>query len=133
MGSKKKGIPDAILTGSALSDVLLLLIFSLLMGLLTSDGNSLEWQWLPLQFSGQIIGGVVIGWLASKSLVWLIVKQKLTQNILQETMVTGCLALFLVIMSEKYHFFLWLSGSNVNRIFLNRIFFSFSSLFTQWL
>ncbi|MBD2394814.1 cation:proton antiporter [Cyanobacterium aponinum FACHB-4101] len=101
----KKGIPDAILTGSALSDVLLLLIFSLLMGLLTNDGNSLEWQWLPLQFSGQIIGGVVIGWLASKILVWLIVRQKLTQNTLQETMVTGCLALLLVIISEKYHFF----------------------------
>ncbi|MGA1285559.1 MAG: cation:proton antiporter, partial [Prochlorothrix sp.] len=31
----KKGIPDAILTGSALSDVLLLLVFSLLMSILT--------------------------------------------------------------------------------------------------
>jgi len=101
----KKGIPDAILTGSALSDVLLLLIFSLLMGLLTSDGNNLGWQWLPLRFFGQIIGGVVIGWLASKVLVWLMVRQKLTQNTLQETIVTGCFALFLVIISEKYNFF----------------------------
>ncbi|MEB3313646.1 MAG: cation:proton antiporter, partial [Cyanobacteriota bacterium] len=69
-----KGIPDAILTGSALSDVLLLLVFSLLLAFLSQGataeiplpaGLSLSpWQWLPFQIILQVGLGVWLGWLA---------------------------------------------------------------------
>lgn len=101
----KKGIPDAILTGSALSDVLLLLIFSLLITFLTSPTSSTQWLLLPLQLAVQIICGVIIGWLTAKGLVWLVIKQKFTQNAVQDTLITALSALFLVVIANQYPFF----------------------------
>jgi NhaP-type Na+/H+ or K+/H+ antiporter len=100
-----KGIPDAILTGSALSDVLLLLIFNLLIILLTSSTTSTQWLFLPLQLTLQIIGGVIVGWLTGKGLVWLLIKQKFTQNAVQDTLITALSALFLVVIAHQYPFF----------------------------
>ena len=101
----KKGIPDVILTGSALSDVLLLLLFSLLISLLTSSSTSTLWLLLPVQLVAQIIFGLIIGWLTAKVLVFLIIKQKFTQNTVQDTLITALYALFLVVIADKYPFF----------------------------
>jgi nucleotide-binding universal stress UspA family protein len=78
----KKGIPDAILTGSALSDVLLLLGFSLLLAVLsqgsatglTLGGLTLgPVQLLPLHIIAQIVLGVLLGWLTAHLLVSILV------------------------------------------------------------
>jgi NhaP-type Na+/H+ or K+/H+ antiporter len=109
-----KGIPDAILTGSALSDVLLLLVFSLLLSFLGKAGiqqvnlggltfNSL--QLLPLQIILQIVLGVVIGYLAAKLLVLVLTKQNWTQNAVQDTVIAACTALFLVIIANILPYF----------------------------
>ncbi len=110
-----KGIPDAILTGSALSDVLLLLVFSLLLAFLsqgTTTGITLPGgitlsalQLLPFQVILQIILGVIIGLLTARILVLLLVKQNWTQNATQDTLVTASFALLLVVLAEKFPIF----------------------------
>ncbi len=101
----KKGIPDAILIGSALSDVLLLLVFSLLIALFSSDVAVTSWQLLPFQFLLQIILGVVFGWLTAKGLVLLLVKQKWSKNTISDTIIVANVALLLVVLAYKYPFF----------------------------
>ena len=106
----KKGIPDAILTGSALSDVLLLLVFSLLLAFLTQTtetgitligGLSLSpLQLLPLQIVIQISLGVVIGWVTARLLVSLLARQNWTDNAVQDGLIAAGLALLLVIGAE---------------------------------
>ena len=110
-----KGIPDAILTGSALSDVLLLLIFSLLLAFLsqgTTIGITLPGgitinllQILPFQVTLQIILGAIAGLLMAQILVLLLVKQNWTQNSTQDTLVAGSLTLLLVVLAEKFPIF----------------------------
>ncbi|MDE5073744.1 MAG: cation:proton antiporter [Trichodesmium sp. St5_bin8] len=110
-----KGIPDAILTGSALSDVLLLLIFSLLLAFLsqgTTIGITLPGgitinllQILPFQVTLQIILGAIAGVLMAQILVLLLVKQNWTQNSTQDTLVAGSLTLLLVVLAEKFPIF----------------------------
>ena len=110
-----KGIPDAILTGSALSDVLLLLIFSLLLAFLsqgTTIGITLPGgitinllQILPFQVTLQIILGAIAGLLMAQILVLLLVKQNWTQNSTQDTLVAGSLTLLLVVLAEKFAIF----------------------------
>jgi len=110
-----KGIPDAILTGSALSDVLLLLVFSLLLAFLSqgiSAGITLPGgiilnplQILPLQIIIQIILGVLLGWITAKILVSLLTKQNWTQNAVQDTLIVASFALLLVVMSEHFPIF----------------------------
>jgi NhaP-type Na+/H+ or K+/H+ antiporter/nucleotide-binding universal stress UspA family protein len=104
-----KGIPDAILTGSALSDVLLLLVFSLLLSFLaqgsatgiTLFGITLSpWQLLPLQIIIQIVLGVLMGWASARMLVSLLIKQKWTQNAVQDSLVAASIALWLVVLAE---------------------------------
>ncbi|MGI8933359.1 MAG: cation:proton antiporter [Phormidesmis sp.] len=107
----KKGIPDAILTGSALSDVLLLLVFSLLLlflsqgaaaGLSLPGGLSLSpLQLLPFQVVLQITLGVMLGWLTARLLVALLVKQNWTQNVVQDALVAAGLALLLVVLAAN--------------------------------
>ncbi len=109
-----KGIPDAILTGSALSDVLLLLVFSLLLSFL-GDGGVIEvlpggftltpLQLLPLQMLMQILLGILLGYLAARLLVVVLVNQNWTQNAVQDTMITASIALFLVIAAEVLPYF----------------------------
>ncbi|MEO0396441.1 MAG: cation:proton antiporter [Cyanobacteria bacterium P01_A01_bin.137] len=105
----KKGIPDAILTGSALSDVLLLLVFSLLLAFLTQGValgitfgslslNSV--QLLPLQVILQVSLGILTGWLTARLLVVVLAKQHWTQNAVQDALVAASLALFLVVLAE---------------------------------
>ncbi len=110
-----KGIPDAILTGSALSDVLLLLVFSLLLAFLsqgTTTGITLPGgitlsalQLLPFQVILQIILGVIAGLLTARILVLLLVKQNWTQNSTQDTLVAASFALLLVVLAEKFPIF----------------------------
>ncbi|MEB3217638.1 MAG: cation:proton antiporter [Nostocales cyanobacterium 94392] len=110
-----KGIPDAILTGSALSDVLLLLVFSLLLNFLTQGANSgitlpfgitlSAIQFLPIQIICQIVLGILFGLVTAKLLVLLLVKQNWTQNVVQDTLVAASLALSLVVIAEKLPFF----------------------------
>ncbi|MFQ4144931.1 cation:proton antiporter [Chlorogloeopsis sp. ULAP02] len=110
-----KGIPDAILTGSALSDVLLLLVFNLLLSFLAQEadgGVTLPFgitlsaiQLLPLQIICQILMGVVLGLVTARLLVVLLAKQNWTQNAVQDTLVTANFALLLVVLAEKFPFF----------------------------
>lgn len=110
-----KGIPDAILTGSALSDVLLLLVFSLLLSFLVqgaTSGVTLPFgfslsvvQLLPIQIVCQIVFGVVLGLVTARLVVLLLAKQNWTQNAVQDTLVAASLALLVVVVAEKFPFF----------------------------
>jgi solute carrier family 9B (sodium/hydrogen exchanger), member 1/2 len=110
-----KGIPDAILTGSALSDVLLLLVFSLLLSFLGDGGveqislpggfTLTALQLLPLQIIMQILLGVLFGYLAARLLVLLLTKQNWTQNAVQDTVIAAGLALLLVIVAHDVPYF----------------------------
>ncbi|PMB07750.1 sodium:proton antiporter, partial [Fischerella thermalis CCMEE 5196] len=103
-----KGIPDAILTGSALSDVLLLLVFSLLLSFLVQGATSAVTlpfgfslsvvQLLPIQIVCQIVFGVVLGLVTARLVVLLLAKQNWTQNAVQDTLVAASLALLLVVV-----------------------------------
>jgi len=104
-----KGIPDAILTGSALSDVMLLLVFSLLLAFLaqgSATGITLlgltlsPWQLLPLQIILQIALGVLVGWASAQMLISLLIKQNWTQNAVQDSLVAASIALWLVVIAE---------------------------------
>ncbi|NJN62721.1 MAG: universal stress protein [Coleofasciculaceae cyanobacterium RL_1_1] len=111
----KKGIPDAILTGSALSDVLLLLIFSLLLAFLSQSaatGITLPGglilsplQLLPFQIILQIGLGVFLGWFVAHLLVSLLTKQHWTQNAVQDALVTAGFVLLLVVLADDFPIF----------------------------
>ncbi len=111
----QKGIPDAILTGSALSDVLLLLVFSLLLAFLsrsTAAGMTLPGgltlsplQLLPFQIMLQIGLGVLLGWLVARLLASLLVKQNWTQNAVQDALVAAGFALLLVVFAADFPLF----------------------------
>ncbi|NES97800.1 MAG: universal stress protein [Desertifilum sp. SIO1I2] len=110
-----KGIPDAILTGSALSDVLLLLVFSLLLNFLGQgdvEAVSLPGgvrlsplQLLPFQVLLEIGLGLVAGWVAAQLLVLLLVKQNWTRTIVQDTIIAASVALFLVIFTTVFPYY----------------------------
>ncbi len=110
-----KGIPDAILTGSALSDVLLLLVFSLLLAFLSQNmsagitfpgGFSLTaLQLLPLQLILQIVLGVALGACTARTLVILLAEQNWTQNTIQDTLVVAGFALLVVVFAENMPIF----------------------------
>ncbi len=109
-----KGIPDAILMGSALSDVLLLLVFSLLATFLSQDGAAgvnlgfitlTPVQALPFQMAVQISLGVLIGWAWAQLLVLLLARQNWVQNTVQEALVAASLALVLVVLAETLPIF----------------------------
>lgn len=112
-----KGIPDAILTGSALSDVLMLLVFSLLLSFLSQGaiadltlpgGITLSGvQLLPIQVIVQIGLGLVLGWLLARLLVSLLAEQNWTQNAVQDATVAASSALLLVVFAERFP---WYSG-----------------------
>ncbi len=102
----KKGIADAILTGSALSDVLVLLLFSLILNFLSQESISNSAIWLlPVQVILQIVLGVIIGYLMAKLIVFIVVKQNLTQNTIQNTLITATLALLIVVIAAKYPYY----------------------------
>ena len=112
----KKGIPDAILTGSALSDVLLLLVFSLLLAFLSQGVDAgltlpggimlTPLQQLPFQIILQILLGVWLGWFAARLLVVLLARQFVNkrlwaQNEVQETLVAASTVLFLIVLAQN--------------------------------
>lgn len=102
----QKGVPDAIMTGSALSDVLVLLLFSLLLGFAGGEGahgltlgalTLTPLQALPLRVLVEILLGLAVGWLAARLTVHLLVKQNWTESAVQDVIVTASLALALVL------------------------------------
>jgi NhaP-type Na+/H+ or K+/H+ antiporter len=110
----QKGIPDAILTGSALSDVLLLLVFSLLLAFLSQGQMTsltigpitlTSLQLLPLQIVSQVVLGGLIGWLVARGLVVLLVRQNWTQNLVQDMIVSSGIALLLVVLAKQLPMF----------------------------
>jgi NhaP-type Na+/H+ or K+/H+ antiporter len=111
----KKGIPDAILTGSALSDVLLLLVFSLLLAFLSQSAETgitlpgglalTPLQLLPFQVIAQILLGVLLGWITAHLLVSLLTKQNWTQNAVQDALVAAGCALLLVVLAGEFPVF----------------------------
>ena len=101
-----KGIADAILTGSALSDVLILLLFSLLLNFLSQGNIASNAFWLlPLKVIAQIILGAIVGYLAAKLIVFCTVKQQWTQNNVQNTLITASLALLAVVLALQLPYF----------------------------
>jgi solute carrier family 9B (sodium/hydrogen exchanger), member 1/2 len=109
-----KGIPDAILTGSALSDVLLLLVFSLLLSFLGQGATEITLpggftlnalQLLPFQVILQIVLGVLAGYLAARLLVSLLTQQNWTQTAIQDILLAAGLALFLVVAATAFPYF----------------------------
>lgn len=109
-----KGIPDAILTGSALSDVLLLLVFSLLLSFLAQGATEITLpggftltalQLLPFQVVLQIALGVLAGYLAARLLVSLLTQQNWTQTAVQDILLAAGLALFLVVSAMAFPYF----------------------------
>lgn len=101
-----KGIADAILTGSALSDVLILLLFNLLLNFLSQGTIASKALWLlPVQVIAQIILGITSGYLAAKLIVFCTVKQKWTQNAVQDTLITATTALLLVVVASRFPYF----------------------------
>lgn len=103
----KKGIPDAILTGSALSDVFLLLAFSLVLNIIEGQrqGLALGWQglWqLPLGVVGQMVIGVALGYGAARLIIWLAVARNLTRTTTETTLMAVAIALFLVEMAHQW-------------------------------
>ncbi|WP_036481569.1 sodium:proton antiporter [Myxosarcina sp. GI1] len=97
-----KGIPDVILTGSALSDVLVLLLFSLLLNFLTGGTASNNSVWLlPLQVILQIILGIAIGWAIALIIIWVTTKKRWTQNVVQKTLIVATLAILIIVLAQK--------------------------------
>jgi NhaP-type Na+/H+ or K+/H+ antiporter len=101
-----KGIPDAILVGSALSDVLILLCFSLLLGFLdhsqvaTSALQSLPWQALV-----QVGLGVGVGSLAAQVILFVLVRLNWTQAAIQDVMIAAGVALVLVLGAQAWPYY----------------------------
>ncbi|MBE9181041.1 cation:proton antiporter [Oculatella sp. LEGE 06141] len=110
-----KGIPDAILTGSALSDVLLLLMFSLLLNFLGQGGveaialpggiTLTAVQLLPFQVVLEIGLGLAAGFLAARLLVVLLVQQNWTRTVVQDMILAAGAALFLVVFAEVFPYY----------------------------
>lgn len=91
-----KGIADAILTGSALSDVFILLVFSLLINFLTQEqSNGLAL--LPLQVVMQIGVGALFGYGVARLFTLLLTQLLWLETQVQEVLVAVCLALLLVV------------------------------------
>ncbi|AFY82796.1 cation:proton antiporter [Oscillatoria acuminata] len=111
----KKGIPDAILTGSALSDVVLLLGFSLLLNFLQQGERSQEiilfglalhpLILLPLQAIMQVILGTLAGYLAAQLLVSLLERQSWSKNPVQDVLIAAVVAAFAVIAAREFPYF----------------------------
>ena len=102
----KKGIADAILTGSALSDVLILLLFSLLLNFFASGNiNNSQFWLLPFEVIAQIFLGIIVGYLTAKIVVFCTVRQKWTQNSVQDTLITASMALLIVVLAVYFPYF----------------------------
>jgi NhaP-type Na+/H+ or K+/H+ antiporter len=107
-----KGIPDAILTGSALSDVLLLLVFSLLLSffnqgevekIIFPGGFTLSAvQLLPFYVLMEVGLGLLIGYVAARLTVSLLTKQNWTQNAVQDVLIAANIALLLVVFEQNF-------------------------------
>ena len=111
----KKGIPDAILTGSALSDVVLLLGFSLLFNFLQQGERTQEillfgltlhpLALLLLQAIIQVFLGILAGYLAAQLLVSLLERQSWSKNSVHDVLIAAVVAAFAVIAAREFPYF----------------------------
>ncbi len=107
-----KGIPDAILTGSALSDVLLLLVFSLLLSFFNQgEVENIIFpgkftlsavQLLPFHVVMEVGIGLLIGYVAARLTVSLLTQQNWTQNAVQDVLIAATIALLLVVFEQNF-------------------------------
>jgi len=100
-----KGIPDVILTGSALSDVLVLLVFSLLLNFIEQGIDTRSLALLPLQVILQIGLGLIIGFALAWLMTVTLAKVNLAQNAVQEVIIVGSLALSFISVAETFPYF----------------------------
>lgn len=100
----QKGIPDAILVGTALSDVLLLLLFGLLVSFL-GQGVPLNLPLLVGQSLLQIVLGIGMGWMLTLGLRSLLSHQNWTEHRIQDTLVAASVMLITVVTSVKLPIF----------------------------
>ena len=106
-----KGIPDAVMTGSALSDVLVLALFSLLLGILNPEqaGDVLTGLHpllaLVLQLLLQVTLGLLLGYVVARLLLWLLKRSTWSQNRFYELLLTVLSALALVVLAEAQPYF----------------------------
>ncbi|AHB87626.1 monovalent cation:proton antiporter-1 (CPA1) family [Thermosynechococcus sp. NK55a] len=103
-----KGISDAILSGSAISDVVVLLLFSLLMGV--DHGGGFLGGLPPALAVGvqallEIGGGLIVGYGLAWALVFLLVKQNWSQNRVQTTLGAAAVALGAVGLADRLPLF----------------------------
>ena len=94
-----KGIPDAIMTGSALSDVLLLLVFSVLLDFLAAGTGISPW-WIPIQVMIQVGLGVVLGYGLAVVLILILSRLAWTETTVQEVILLAAVALAVVVLGE---------------------------------
>ncbi len=132
----KKGIPDAILLGSALSDVLLLLVFSLLLAFLSQGVTSGLTLWgglsltplqlLPFQVVIQVALGLSFGAMVALLLASILGssildRQKWAQNQVHETLITAACALTLVVLATHLPIFSGYLAVMAMGFFLNEL------------
>jgi solute carrier family 9B (sodium/hydrogen exchanger), member 1/2 len=111
----KKGIPDAILTGSALSDGVLLLGFSLLLNFLQQGEPTQTRQlwglsvhplvFLPFQAIIQVIFGAICGYFAARLLVSLLERQNWSKNSVHDVLIAIVVAAGAVIAARGFPYF----------------------------
>ncbi len=107
-----KGIPDTILTGSALSDVWVLLMFSFLLNsfdgdqgqtlLLPGESTVSVITLLPFQIALQIGLGLLVGYGVARILVLGLVQQQWTHHLVHDTILAASLTLVVVIGAEAF-------------------------------
>jgi hypothetical protein len=109
-----KGIPDVILAGCAVSDILILSVFSLLFSFLAqgrAEATSLfgvsispELMLIP-QVGLQIVLGVTIGLFGARILEELLKTQGYTRNATQKMIIAGSIALALIIFPGIFPYY----------------------------
>ena len=109
-----KGIPDVILTGCAVSDILMLSVFSLLLSFLAQGRTgatnlfgvsmSPELMLIP-QVGLQIVLGMAIGFLGARILEVLLKVQDWTHNVTQKMIIAGSIALALVVAPNIFPYY----------------------------
>jgi solute carrier family 9B (sodium/hydrogen exchanger), member 1/2 len=105
---EKHGVPDLILAGGTLTDVVAITIFGVLIELATAGAPSIWPQlWsLPIQ----IIGGIVTGYLGGHVIYILTSKSRLTSSPVQDTLLTLVVAVALVVGGEHLGYSGYLSA-----------------------
>ncbi len=114
----KTGIPDLILAGGALSDVVAITAFGavLSMAAASSTGSIVT---AGLQIVVQIAGGVVIGYGAGKAVTCALSRCSLTQSAVQDLIVTLVAVVLVVLAGERVGYSGYLAAMTAGFVILN--------------